>query len=227
VASSEADRGESADRVWLWEAEVPQRGKARREATEMSLRLAVAGCLGHEEPAALELWREESGKPRLAVAPGEPELHFNLSHSDGTCLIAATWLAPVGVDLERIRERPRLEQIAERRFAPAEAEAILTLEGEERLRAFYRTWTVKEACLKATGTGIWEGVGDVVVDLGEGSRPTAARAGDEVGWSVAEVTTPAGFLGALALRGRHDLPPLLVPSPLHPASAAPRDAAER
>ena len=91
-----------------------------------------------------EVARTESGKPYVV----DGSLHFNLSHSGDYALIAVTADAPVGVDIERHREHRRWREIAKRFFAPHEASSLRTADD------FYRLWVVKEAVLKALGTGL-------------------------------------------------------------------------
>ena len=93
----------------------------------------------------------ENQKPTL---PEYPDLSFNLSHSDNMGLIAVTYARRVGIDLEHIEtERPFL-RIAERFLTKTENDFINGYPGEERLRAFYRIWTLNDAYLKALGTGL-------------------------------------------------------------------------
>lgn len=100
-------------------------------------------------PGALHFEYGRHGKPRL---PGVA-LHFSVSHGGDGALIAVAD-GPVGVDLERVRERARLERIIARWFSPATREAVLTLPEAERLHAFHAAWTQREAYVKAVGGGL-------------------------------------------------------------------------
>ena len=77
------------------------------------------------------------GKPELA---GNPDLHFNLSHS-GTWAVCAVSGMPVGVDVET---KPCSMELAKRYFLPQEAEQT----------ELTRLWTAKEAFCKAIGRGL-------------------------------------------------------------------------
>jgi 4'-phosphopantetheinyl transferase len=81
-------------------------------------------------------------------------LYFNLSHSNEYAVIAVSRTGPLGVDIERVRLMPDLEEIAARFFSSAEQAAILRLPAAQRLPAFYRCWTSKEAFIKALGAGL-------------------------------------------------------------------------
>ncbi|MDR3343975.1 MAG: 4'-phosphopantetheinyl transferase superfamily protein [Oscillospiraceae bacterium] len=91
----------------------------------------------------LRFERAEHGKPYFSNAP---EFHFSLSHS-GEALALAVHNAPVGVDIERLRE-PDF-RIARRYFTRDEQEYI----GKDSVR-FFEIWTKKEAYLKYTGEGL-------------------------------------------------------------------------
>lgn len=95
--------------------------------------------LGHRATA-----RTAEGKPYVV----DGSLHFNLSHSGDYALIAVTPHAPVGVDIQQHRQRTRWRAIAERFFAPHEAASL------QNDADFYRLWVIKEAVLKALGTGL-------------------------------------------------------------------------
>jgi 4'-phosphopantetheinyl transferase len=60
----------------------------------------------------------------------------------------------VGVDCEMIRENIEIESISRDNFSPIESQCINSLDPSERLEAFYRCWTRKEAFVKATGQGM-------------------------------------------------------------------------
>ena len=78
------------------------------------------------------------GKPVLR----HPELHVSLSSTEGLVAVAVTDAGPVGVDVE-LETRLGFAGFADVALAPGEPD---TRRG--------RTWTRKEAWLKATGTGL-------------------------------------------------------------------------
>jgi 4'-phosphopantetheinyl transferase len=81
-----------------------------------------------------------NGKPELEGHP----LHFNVSHSEDSAVFAFSRSAPVGVDLECVRQVPDMLQIAQRFFTPAEALALSDVPDRERTEAFFRIWTRKK-----------------------------------------------------------------------------------
>ncbi|MFR4560793.1 MAG: 4'-phosphopantetheinyl transferase family protein [Flavonifractor plautii] len=95
--------------------------------------------------------RGADGKPYF---PGEPELHFNVSHSGGLALCGAG--RPPGVLRPR---RPGLE----RYVWPTES-AWLEWQGGD-WGAFYTLWTLKEARVKCTGEGLRRPPRDIAVPL--------------------------------------------------------------
>lgn len=129
----------------VWKAEV---GRAESDRT---LRQVLSLYLG-EEPDAIELVRDEHGKPRLAVDSGR--LCFNLSHSGDLSLVAVCHGGEVGVDVETIRPRRDLVALAERALAPADSDAVRAAPAAERAEVFYELWTRHEARLKCLGVGL-------------------------------------------------------------------------
>lgn len=97
---------------------------------------------------------EARGKPVLTDAFASHSLHFNSSHSGAFALYAFTRDRPVGIDLERIRLVPNLDQLAQRFFTENESTILQALPEIQQQRCFFRYWTCKEAYLKATGVGL-------------------------------------------------------------------------
>jgi 4'-phosphopantetheinyl transferase len=166
---------------------------------------------------APEIARSERGKP---YAPALAGIDFNLSHARDHVLIAIARGQPLGVDLERIDRRIRIEDLARRYFSSTEAEALEALPSELRLPAFLRLWTSKEAVLKALGAGISFGLEKVSFELDAGGLPVelldiAHEAGPRENWQIASLEPAPGFLGALAWRGtsRHIRTFLADPTP--------------
>jgi 4'-phosphopantetheinyl transferase len=101
------------------------------------------------------IWRYvtgEFGKPALAADCAGGGLRFNISHTRGfvACAIARD---EVGVDVEASDRRTDFD-IADRFFAPEEAQLVKSVPPEGRACVFFRFWTLKEAFIKATGEGL-------------------------------------------------------------------------
>ncbi len=167
----------------------------RRYAIGHGVLRVVLSCYLGKDPASLAFDYGSHGKPTLR---GEP-LHFNLSHSAQLAILAVA-TAPVGVDCEKQRHLERLVDIAKRQFSSAEHDALLSLPESERLQAFYRCWTRKEAYVKALGLGL--AALDVFdVDLGQTPRFLSFRDGEKLDdWSLLDVSPAADYVGACAVR---------------------------
>ena len=107
-----------------------------------------------DEPAKLEFDYGSHGKPFLAGAFAQSQLHFNLAHTEHLALLAVTRGGPIGVDLEKIRPITEADQLATDFFSSLESDALKNLPPEEKVAAFLNLWTRKEACLKAAGRGL-------------------------------------------------------------------------
>ncbi len=114
-------------------------------------RLVLGEALG-VEPASLRFARGAHGRPRLVDPDGS--IDFNLSHTTGLiALLVGDRAVPFGVDVEDTRRRRGL-QVAEDFFAPSEARAVELAAPSEADSVFLRTWTLKEAYIKARGLGL-------------------------------------------------------------------------
>lgn len=106
-------------------------------------------------PESIEFVRGQWGKPYLLGTCG---LAFNLSHSRDLMLLAVGQDRALGVDVEVIRPLANVERLARRCLAPSEWDTWRNLPEEERLMAFFRFWTLKEALAKAHGRGLGLGI---------------------------------------------------------------------
>jgi 4'-phosphopantetheinyl transferase len=88
----------------------------------------------------------------------------------------------VGVDIEDPTREVETVALARRFFSAAEAEVVEGSEGEDRLRVFYRFWTIKEAALKSIGEGLPYGLDAFRVELD--SEPRISHSVPEYGRSV-------------------------------------------
>ena len=143
-------------------------------------------------PAQLRFSDGRHGKPALAEDMRCRPLHFNLSHSADLVLVAVAPRA-VGIDVERVRPRTRLDRIAGRMFAANEAARLRALPSRERLDMFYRCWTRREALAKAQGEGL---------RLPLSPFDTAGDSGDSGSrWTLLDVDAAPGYVAALAIEG--------------------------
>lgn len=156
-------------------------------------------------PAAPSVVRGEHGKPHFP-APFDT-LGFNWSHSGDAALFAIGRGGPgfeLGVDIERVRPRPRALELAARFFAPDETAMLSALPAEMQLDAFLRLWTAKEAVLKAQGGGLSYGLHRASFALGEGGVTPVAFEGEIApasSWRVEPLDPGAGCIAAVAWRG--------------------------
>ena len=173
----------------------------RREQRRAPL-LDILGVYLGIDAGEVALVDGEFGRPALSSRHGA-SLDFNWSHSGERALVALARGAAPGVDIERVRERPRAMQVADRYFLPAETAALAALPASARSAGFLRLWTAKEAVLKALGRGIAFGLEHLEI-AGDEMTPTLVRleGEDPTQWQLRRLEVGPGYLGALAWRGR-------------------------
>lgn len=93
----------------------------------------------------------DCGKPH-----GKPKvegLEVSISHSGDWVALAVTDRAPVGVDVEEVRDA-EIDGLAGIAFSPAELATFESVPHADRKGAFFTYWSRKEAVVKATGKGM-------------------------------------------------------------------------
>ncbi|MFJ7249489.1 4'-phosphopantetheinyl transferase superfamily protein [Kitasatospora sp. NPDC098652] len=170
------------------------RAARRFTAAHAALRLITAAHCGVSADSVR--WAiTEHGKPVLDLAGPGPQV--SLSHSDGRAAIALVpGRRPIGVDLELVRpEPPRLPARAPDRLRQWSASG--------RPYDFYRAWTRMEACVKAAGARLTDGL-DLPVSESGPEGPVRAEGGTLAGtcWYVRDLAGPTGYAAAVALAGR-------------------------
>ncbi len=113
------------------------------------LRLILSRYLG-QPPNDIQLQKGPHGKPYLEDQP----LQFNMTHSNDIALYAITACADIGIDVEYVKRKHRMDALVKRFFSKREYQEYQSFPEGERHLAFYRAWTRKEAYLKATGLGL-------------------------------------------------------------------------
>jgi 4'-phosphopantetheinyl transferase len=130
-------------------ADLSRRGTARRIADRIAGRIAAKRALTQltgVAPLNIRVPTAASGEP-IAEVPGQPGVSVSISHRQGQAVAVAVRAGRVGVDLEQVEARPA--HFAEMWFHDDERR----LAGSD-LVLQTALWSVKEAVLKALGTGM-------------------------------------------------------------------------
>jgi len=106
------------------------------------------------EPGAWAFAAGAHGKPALAGPHRDIPLRFNLAHTHGLVACALSRDADVGIDVEPLASGARSLDIADRFFSAAEAGDLRNCDPDVRHVRFTEIWTLKEAYIKAIGTGL-------------------------------------------------------------------------
>ena len=167
---------------------------------------ALLGRYLRADPAQIEFCYEARGKPSPVGNVAGEVIHFNLSHSDGLALFAFTRTHALGVDVERVRPIPEMDQVTARFFSERENVMLNALTAEQRIEAFFNCWTRKEAYLKATGEGIADALPQIEVTLAPGKPAQLLNVSGDLQagshWSLLPLSPAAGFVAAIAARTR-------------------------
>lgn len=134
--------------------------------------------------------RRPRGKPYVVAAP-----EFNLSHTVGQ-VFAAFSPHDVGLDIESIHRKVHALELARKYFAPVELEDIADRPEAERNARFLRYWVCKESAVKLSGDGIYHGLRDVEVTLGDDGWSEANYQGKAV--KIREFRLSSELMGALS-----------------------------
>ena len=171
----------------------------RRAQQREPLRALLGVYLGL--PAdALVLINDAHGRPELA-APWNQFLQFNWSHSVDKAIIAVAHGVTPGIDIERIRPRPRALELAERFFHRDETAALRAVSEEQRERVFLELWTCKEAVLKALGRGLAFGLDRLRFTLAPTANLLWLDGDDAALWQLHRLDLGPDHVASVAWRG--------------------------
>lgn len=150
------------------------------------LRLILSQYLG-TEPQNIVLTTHFKGKPCLSN-PGS-NLYFNLSYSRDLVYYVIATHPMIGIDIEYVREEYVCDEVAEQFLHPDEYVWFRALPFPDKLKAFYRIWTQKEAIVKAMGDGLYYPLTEINLR--------------ETPWSLLQIETTQEYLGFIAKK--HDV----------------------
>jgi 4'-phosphopantetheinyl transferase len=158
------------------------------------------------QPAEVCLSYGTHGKPQVPELASGDVLHFNLSHSQGLALYAFTWNRAVGVDVEHIHALQDAAQIVAHFFSEEEQTVFCRLPAEQQQQMFFKSWTQKEAYLKAIGEGLSRSLDSITVSLlpDEPARLLAVKEKPEEHrrWHLQTFCPASEYMAALAIEGQ-------------------------
>lgn len=131
-----------------------------------NLRLILAKYLTIN-PQEIVFNYSDKGKPSLNFNIHADKIYFNLSHKNNYTVYGIGQYN-LGIDLEKIDDKVKIENIAQRFFCPQEYEHLSKLKKEEKRAYFFTLWTIKEAYLKSIGQGLSGGLDSIFIqDMGD------------------------------------------------------------
>ncbi|MGH7755643.1 MAG: 4'-phosphopantetheinyl transferase family protein, partial [Vulcanimicrobiaceae bacterium] len=166
----------------------------------------LAGYLGCPAGAVAFVYGAH-GKPSLAPVVNSGDLRFSHSVTGDLALIGVAHAREIGVDVEREDPAVDLEQVRRRTLSPAENDDLDRLPAVDRRGRFFTIWTLKEAALKAIGTGLTVEPDQIEVRPARAGSPpdwtlaSSHPAIDATRWRLRRVEVRAGHAAALAFEG--------------------------
>jgi phosphopantetheinyl transferase len=127
---------------------------ARRYVLRHGLLRAVLARYSHETPQEIRFVRKKNGKPDLDPEGKGPGIRFSLSGTDEMVSLGITRGTDIGLDIARVQPRDSFPTIAHYLFTQKERDWIAQGARDQRVLRFIRIWSLKEALLKATGSGV-------------------------------------------------------------------------
>jgi 4'-phosphopantetheinyl transferase len=158
---------------------------------------ALLGRYAGQSAHALAFSYNAHGRPAL----GDSRIGFNFTHAAGRAICAVAFDIDIGVDVERVQALPELDALVRQVMSPLERMLFDELPIAERLMAFHRCWTRKEACLKACGVGIGRDLREVSVSLCADPAPRLLQRGGGMSgdaWQLRAWEHDSEWVGAVA-----------------------------
>jgi 4'-phosphopantetheinyl transferase len=118
------------------------------------LRFSLSGFAPNVDPGDWSFTTDRYGRPFVSAPLVAGNVYFSLSHTEGCVACAVSGCEAVGVDVEHVRHSQSLFATACSTFSSEEVDALRPLPPGEQIDRFFDYWTLKEAYLKARGSGL-------------------------------------------------------------------------
>ncbi|MDQ3171172.1 MAG: 4'-phosphopantetheinyl transferase superfamily protein [Acidobacteriota bacterium] len=140
------------------------------------------------------------GRPEIAAPALDSPLRFNLSHSGGIVACVLGEAMQIGVDVERLDRQPVDARVIARYCSDPERESLEAMAETLRHERFLSLWTLKEAYVKARGTGLTLPLRSISFTMGHDGPEEVSFNGidDETRWMFAHTRLEPRHLLAVA-----------------------------
>lgn len=126
--------------------------RARAVAGRGAARLLLGRAL-EVAPGSVDLVVGLHGKPELGPSH-DRRWRFNVSHSGDLALVALSWERSVGVDIEWLPALPPVQDVGPLLWSSVERPMVDRLPVAQMRTMTLQAWVVKEALVKALGSGL-------------------------------------------------------------------------
>lgn len=156
-------------------------------------------------PSNIQYTYNEFKKPFCSQ---DPNLYFNMSHSNDYIAYVFSYSYKSGIDIEFIRNIPKIENLFSSIASPGETLAFEKQNKIDKIYFFYKTWTIKEAFLKALGIGLTYPLSDIETTVIPKERFKVLKFDVNkealTGWTFMPIKFIPGYLGTVAVEKKNE-----------------------
>lgn len=169
-----------------------------RYITTKGLTKYILGSYIGEDPRSIGFSVNRNGKPSISTRQGTG-IVFNLSHSFDCAVVAVSKSVDIGIDIEKIRENIRIDDILPYAFSKKESDVLNGLNPKAKRDLFFTYWSRKEAIIKALGGSVAHHMDKIdAMDRRGGNTWLQVTVEDEPEpWFVWDLPVGSGYKGAI------------------------------
>lgn len=138
----------------------------------------------------------------------DPSLYFNMSHSNNYIAYVFSYGYRAGIDIEFIKYIPKIENLFSSIASPQEGFLFEKQNEIDKTYFFYKTWTIKEAFLKALGVGLTYPLSDVETTIIPKERFKVLKFDPNkeilTGWTFIPIKFIPDYLGTVAVEKKNE-----------------------
>lgn len=152
------------------------------------------------------------GKPSLSGSEEPGSIHFNMAHSGDVVLLALCRQSDIGIDVEKIRDIPKIYQMIDHNFSSEERGYLHNLPVNRLRESFFAQWVLKESFIKGLGVGLSYPLQDFTIkpEINKGEVTNRYNVLPKSGpyWQCQLFAPFPGYVGAVAAQDIFEAPNL-------------------